>query len=58
MLAERTGAAAALWELDGIEPGVVELTTTGSRSDTLPGVILHRTRMLPRSSFGTSEPSG
>ena len=45
-------SAAALWELDGIEPGVVELTTTGSRSDTPPGVILHRTRTLPRSSFG------
>jgi len=45
-------AAGALWKLDGIEPGVVELLTTGTERDVPPGVILHRTRALARSDFG------
>lgn len=46
-------SAAGLWRLDGVEPkGVVELTTTGSRSDAPEGVILHRTKLLTPSDAG------
>lgn len=49
-------AAGALWKLDGIEAGTVELTTSGTRSDVPPGMILHRTQTLGRSDFGTLGP--
>lgn len=45
-------AAGALWALDGIEPGQVELLTTRSRTRPPAGVDLHHTTTLPRSDFG------
>jgi hypothetical protein len=49
-------AAAALWKLEGVEPGVVELTTTSARSDVPKGLILHRTTDLARSDCGLRGP--
>jgi hypothetical protein len=49
-------AAAALWKLEGVEPGVVELTTTSPRSDVPKGLILHRTTELARSDCGLRGP--
>jgi hypothetical protein len=49
-------AAAALWKLEGVEPGVVELTTTSCRSDVPKGLILHRTTELARSDCGLRGP--
>jgi len=45
-------SAAALWKLDGIDPGAVELTTTGARNDVPKGLILHRTKLLTPSDAG------
>jgi hypothetical protein len=39
-------AAAALWKLDGIEPGTVELITTAKLSRVPEGIALHRTTVL------------
>jgi hypothetical protein len=39
-------AAAALWKLDGVEGGHVELVTTGSGSQPPPEIIVHRTKLL------------
>ena len=49
-------SAAALWKLDGVEPGVVDLTTTGRRSSVPKGITLHRTTDLARSDFGYRGP--
>jgi hypothetical protein len=49
-------AAAALWKLEGVQPGVVELTTTSRRSDVPKGLILHRTTELARSDCGLRGP--
>ena len=49
-------SAAALWKLDGVEPGVVELTTTGRRSSVPNGIELHRTNDLALSDFGYRGP--
>jgi hypothetical protein len=45
-------AAAALWKLEGVEPGLVELTTTTRRTDVPKGLTLHRTTELARSDCG------
>lgn len=42
-------AAAALWKLDGIEPGVIEIYVPNDRTRPSPEVIIRRTRSLPRS---------
>ncbi|HLI56496.1 MAG TPA: type IV toxin-antitoxin system AbiEi family antitoxin domain-containing protein [Actinomycetota bacterium] len=39
-------AAAAIWELDGIEPGLIELTTTRGKQCVPKGIVLHRTLVL------------
>ncbi|HEY2665378.1 MAG TPA: hypothetical protein VGK51_00920 [Actinomycetota bacterium] len=49
-------AAAALWRLEGVEPGVVEFSTTSRRSDVPRGLILHRTTELARSDCGLRGP--
>src|SRR5258708_27943738 len=49
-------AAAAAYGLDGVEPGVVELTTTGHKSQVPPGIILHRTTILTPSETAWLEP--
>jgi hypothetical protein len=49
-------AAAALWKLEGVEPGIVEFTTTSPRSDVPKGLILHRTTELARSDCGLRGP--
>ncbi|HLI57347.1 MAG TPA: type IV toxin-antitoxin system AbiEi family antitoxin domain-containing protein, partial [Actinomycetota bacterium] len=41
-------AAAAVWRLDGIEPGTLELLTTSTRCNAPKGIILHRTKVLAR----------
>ena len=51
-------SAAALWKLDGVEPGMVELATTGQRHDVPKGIELHRTTDLARSDFGYRGPFG
>jgi very-short-patch-repair endonuclease len=40
-------AAAALWELKGIEPGAIEVTVDRARRAPADGVILHRSQKLP-----------
>src|SRR5438128_3617567 len=49
-------AAGALWELDGFEPGIVELTVLGRRCPAPAGIILHHTRELGRSDAGLLGP--
>ncbi|HWD09785.1 MAG TPA: hypothetical protein VHA57_11915 [Actinomycetota bacterium] len=41
-------AAGAVWKLDGVEPGSVELLTTSTRLSPPDGVIVHQTKMLAR----------
>lgn len=45
-------AAAALWKLDGVEAGLVELTATQRRSKLPSGVLLHFSSEMTRSEFG------
>lgn len=40
-------AAGALWRMDGIDDGAVELTVAGTGERSLRGVVVHRTRLLP-----------
>jgi very-short-patch-repair endonuclease len=42
-------AAAALWELSGIKPGLIELTLTRPRRPPAMDVVLHRSDRLPAS---------
>ena len=42
-------AAAALWQLDGIEPGVIDIYVPNDRTRPSHEVIVRRTRSLPRS---------
>jgi very-short-patch-repair endonuclease len=46
-------AAAACWGLDGVEPGIVEVSILGSSRAAGPGgVVVHRSATLRRSDFG------
>lgn len=48
-------AAAALWRLDGIEPGPPELLTTSRRCAAPKDIILHQTTVLARRDWGEYE---
>jgi predicted transcriptional regulator of viral defense system len=45
-------AGAALWGLEGFEPGPVEVVVPGPARRRLAGVRVHRTRDLPRADVG------
>ncbi len=49
-------AAAAVWKLDGIDAGIVELTAAERRTVVPTGVVLHFARSLGRWEFGRRGP--